>query len=439
MYKIGGTPNKTNTKCGELNVVHYLFVVQAVSSAVQIITSIIIGDVARWVGSIKWTFVFLIFLSFVGNFLYSCASVVSVHSILGGRILCGLASASGALIYSYITTTNTDRAKVFKYISSYRSAAGCLMAISQLIAIFGSYVDFHIGHFKVSSNNAPTFICSFVMLLLVVCLMLVLKNPSVPPRRDSMSFKSALRDFCSAEINQLLGSIVVLWGMFLASFLMSEVVYFMPVFLTESLGWDTKFQGVAFMVASIIGICGNLLFPYITKQRSEREINHLQKQVNRLELVCESIDNEKQQQLELFKKNFMFQKQVLISLLSLAFALFGQTFMIGAEKTFRSHSLPHTNTGCFFVSGLSLIMLGYNGMASTFPALFSEYIKPQVKLQLMPIIGAIAVLGKLVAPVVLSTLYQTKLGMSIAVGLGMILTGLTAPAVLWLLSRKSRA
>ena len=45
--------------------------------------------------------------------------------------------------------------------------------------------------------------------------------------------------------------------MFLSSFIMSEVVYFMPLFLTLHVNWDTKFQGIAFMVASILGVTGS--------------------------------------------------------------------------------------------------------------------------------------------------------------------------------------
>lgn len=42
---------------------------------------------------------------------------------------------------------------------------------------------------------------------------------------------------------------------------MSEVVYFMPLFLTLHVNWDTKFQGIAFMVASILGVTGSYFAP----------------------------------------------------------------------------------------------------------------------------------------------------------------------------------
>lgn len=57
-----------------------------VSFAVQIVVSFVIGDIARWVGSTKWTIVFLIPLSFAENFVYSCTSVISLGSILGGGV-----------------------------------------------------------------------------------------------------------------------------------------------------------------------------------------------------------------------------------------------------------------------------------------------------------------------------------------------------------------
>lgn len=349
-------------------------------------------------------------------------------------MLCGVASASGALIFSYVTANNADRAKVFKLVSIYRTSAGFFMAISQLVAIFGSYCDFTIGNFRVNSNNAPTFISSFVMALVVVALVFVLGNPAVPTEKASISFQRALREFFSAKKNKLLGSLIILWGMFLASFLMSEVVYFMPIFLTQSLGWETKHQGVAFMVASLIGVCGSLLFPSILKKITLRigKKKEIDVEASSSDLH-NSLKLEKREQEQLSKKQSVFKTQVILTIISIIFALIGQSFMIGAYKAFVKKTLPHINVGCFFVAGLSVVMLGYNGMASTFPSLFSDYIKPQVKVQLMPMIGAIAALGKLVAPIVLANLYQTQFGLSIAVGLGMIMTGLTAPAICWLL------
>lgn len=403
------------------------------SSAVQIVASFLIGDIAKWVGSIKWTVIFLICLSFAGNFLYSCASVISLDTIIGGRILCGVASASGALIFSYITAIETDRAKVFRLVSAYRTAAGFFMALSQLVAIFGSYCNFYIGDFHVGSNNAPTFICSFVMALVAVILVFLLKNPPVPEKKVSISFQRALRDFFTARKIQLLGSIIILWGMFLGSFLMSEVVYFMPVFLTQSLGWEVKFQGVAFMVASLIGIIGSLLAPkLLSKLTEKKQTDVTQNEKESLDLH-ESLEEERKQRLIERKKRQVFNNQVILTFASLVLALVGQAFMIGASEIFEKRKLPHINIGCFFVAGLSVVMFGYNGMASTFPSMFSEYVQPEVKVQLMPMIGAIAALGKLVAPIVLANLYDTRLGLSIAVGLGMILTGVTLPSIYWLI------
>ncbi|KAM3120211.1 hypothetical protein RJF_1873 [Candidozyma auris] len=374
-------------ECGDQNADHYLFIVQAVSSAVQIIASFIIGDIAKWVGSIKWTVLFLIFLSFVGNFLYSCSSKISLGAILGGRILCGAASASGALIFSYITAVETDRAQLFKIVSAFRTSAGFFMALSQLVAIFGSYCDFLIGDFRVSSNNAPTFITSFIMVLVAMGLFFTMKNPPVPKRKNTISFKRALLDFFTARRAQLLGSVIIMWGMFLASFLMSEVVYFMPVFLTQSLGWETKFQGVAFMVASLIGIIGSLLCPKLLSKLTENKEPEIHFESEKAS-TDESLEEMRKKQTEEFKKRQVFRNQVVLTLVSLAFALVGQAFMIGANEIFNDRRLPHINVGCFFVAGMSIIMLGYNGMASTFPSMFSEYVKPEVKVQLMPIIGA---------------------------------------------------
>lgn len=302
-------------ECDEKNPDQYLFVVQAVSSAAQIVASFGIGDIARLVGSMKATLIFLIILTFAGNFLYSCASTLTVGCILGGRILCGVASASGALVFSYITATTTDRSKVFKHGSCYRTAAGFFMAISQLVAIFGSYCNFKIGSFKVSSNNAPTFISSFIMVFVAGGLMFVLESPAIPPQKNSMSFQSALYKFFTAERVTLLGSIIVLWGMFLASFIMSEVVYFMPVFLSQSLRWKTEFQGVAFMVASLIGISGSLLLPKIVEHLSERRDGKSQLQSELFSTnMSESLADEKKNHIADLKKDRIFKNQVMLTL-----------------------------------------------------------------------------------------------------------------------------
>ena len=116
-------------ECGSDDPSNYLFILQAVSAAVQVFFSFIIGDIARYFGSIKWVIIFLYFLSFVGNFLYSCAGTVSLDTMLGGRILCGAASSSGALVYSYITAITKDRTTVFKLFSIYRTSAGICLSL----------------------------------------------------------------------------------------------------------------------------------------------------------------------------------------------------------------------------------------------------------------------------------------------------------------------
>lgn len=407
-----------------------MFIVQSVSAAAQIVASCVIGEIAQRLGSMKWCIIALFIISFAGNFLYSCASQVSLSAIIGGRVLCGVASSSGALIFSYITALKKDQTKVFKYIAIYRTAAGMFMAISQLIAIFGSYCDFQIKSFKVGSHNAPTFICSFIMLIIAIIFIPLLLDAEVPKKKVQLSFQIALHKFFTVPRNRLFATLILLWSMFFASFLMSEVVYFMPVFLTKSLRWDTKYQGVAFMVASIFGIIGSATSLKIMEMLLTRK----EKRIQVLEIG--TTDKEPSLVLEKLKKGYLYTTQVKLTLVSLLIAMLGQAYMIGAFQTFIHDTLPNINIGCFFVAGMSLVMVGYNLMASSIPALFSVYIDPQVKVQLMPIIGAISALGKLIAPIVLEHLYQTKFKISIAVGFGMILSALTFPVILWIIVKR---
>ena len=277
---------------------------QAVYASVQVFVSFIIGNIAEWVGSIKFVIVILYFLSFVGNFLYSCGGAVSLNTLLGGRIICGAASASGAIVFSYITSITPDRVFVFKLLSMYRTAAGIFMALAQLVAIFFGYCDFKIKGYRINSFNAPTFASSFIILAICLLLIVVLENPEVKKftKVQNQTFLSALKQFFNVGRKRLISCLILLWSMFLSSFIMSEVVYFMPLFLTLQVHWDTKFQGIAFMVASILGVAGSYFAPKlidikcIFRKAEEDGLNE-----------SETIECEK---LGVEKKDFLYCNQV---------------------------------------------------------------------------------------------------------------------------------
>ncbi|CAI4746758.1 AAR_G0047690.mRNA.1.CDS.1 [Saccharomyces cerevisiae] len=417
-----------NLENGETDPDKFLFRIQAISAAVQVFVSFIIGDIAAFLGSIKWVIVGLYFLSFVGNFLYSCGGAVSLNTLLGGRIICGAASASGAIVFSYITSIAQDRGIVFKLLSIYRTAAGIFMALAQLIVIFFGYCDFKIKGYRIVSYNAPTFASSFIILAVCLLLVVVLENPEVKVTNSENSLFSALKQFFRVERKKLISCLILLWSMFLSSFIMSEVVYFMPLFLTLHVNWDTKFQGIAFMVASIPGVAGSYFAPKL--------INVGCSCGRAKDDGLEESDTTGSETVEVKKKDSLYSGQVFLSIFALFVSLLGQAFMIGASEALKHKSMPPTNSGIFFSAGMSITLLGYNFLASSIPALFSMYIDPKLKVQLMPSIGAISGIGKLVAPIVLAALYGTRLGLSIAVGFGMILVAVSIPPLIWL--RKKR-
>ncbi|QHS75962.1 Pul3p SPAR_N03640 [Saccharomyces paradoxus] len=416
-------------KNGETDPDKFLFRIQAISAAVQVFVSFIIGDIAAFFGSIKWVIVGLYFLSFVGNFLYSCGGAVSLNTLLGGRIICGAASASGAIVFSYITSIARDRGIVFKLLSIYRTAAGIFMALAQLIVIFFGYCDFKIKGYRIASYNAPTFASSFIILAVCVLLTIVLENPKVKvSNSENNSLFSALRQFFSVKREKLISCLILLWSMFLSSFIMSEVVYFMPVFLTLHVNWDTKFQGIAFMAASILGVAGSYFAPKLINigcpcDRAKED------GLDESETTGSETAEEK-------KKDSLYSGQVFLSVSALFVSLLGQAFMIGASEALKHKSIPSTNCGIFFSAGMSITLLGYNFLSSSIPALFSMYIDPKLKVHLMPSIGAISGIGKLVAPIVLAALYDTRLGLSIAVGFGMILVAFSIPPLIWLKKKR---
>ncbi|CAH01910.1 Pul3p [Kluyveromyces lactis] len=419
-------------ECGSDDPENYLFILQAVSAAVQVFFSFIIGDIASYVGSIKWVIIFLYFLSFVGNFLYSCAGAVSLNTLLGGRIICGAASSSGAVVYSYITAISKDRTTIFKLFSIYRTSAGICMALAQLVAILFALCDFTVRGYRITSYNAPTFASSFIILLICVLLMFVLENPPVKSARNPKNYLDAWKKFFSAGSNRLIASLILLWNMFLSTFFMCEVLYFMPIFLTLNVGWKTEYEGVAFMVSAVLGVAGSFFAPDLVKLFAKLNTPSTQDETD-------TSDNDKIEKEESEQKsdiNTLHRNQVSLTIFALFVALIGQAFMIGASEALSNDKLPKTNSGIFFTAGLSITMLGYNFMGSSVPALFSMYIDPQVKVQLMPFIGAIAGVGKLVAPIVLAALYKTPLGLPIGVGFGMILVGISIPSLVYLRRNK---
>ncbi|CDO92880.1 unnamed protein product [Kluyveromyces dobzhanskii CBS 2104] len=416
------------TVCGSKNPENYLFILQAVPAAVQVFFSFIIGDIASYVGSLKWVIIFLYFLSFVGNFLYSCAGAISIDALLAGRIICGAASSSGAVIFSYITAVTDDRTKVFKLLSIYRTSAGICMALAQLIAILLALCDFDIGGYRITSYNAPTFISSFIILLICVILIYVLENPSARSTKRHKNYLGAWKQFFSARRNRLIGSLILLWHMFLSTFFMCEVLYFMPLFLTLKVGWKAEYEGVAFMVAALLGVTGSFFSPNLVRLFAKLRYFNMPEDTE----TTDNDDIKKEESNDNRDMNNLHRSQVTLTIFALLVAIIGQSFMIGASEALSHGTLPKTNSGIFFTAGLSLTMLGYNFMGSSVPALFSMYIDPQVKVQLMPFIGAIAGVGKLVAPIVLAALYKTPLGLPLGVGLGMILIGVSIPLLIYL-------
>lgn len=412
---------------------HYLSVLQAVSAAVQVASSFFIGNIAEWVGSIKWIIVILYFLSFAGNFLYSCGGAISLNTLLGGRIVCGTASASAAIVYSYITSVAQERNAIFELLTSYRTSAGIFMALGQLVAILFALCDFKVGNYRITSYNAPTFASSFMILIVGVFLAVLLEDPKIAKSDGKKgSLLGAWRQFFDAPARKVFACLILLWTMFLSTLIVSEVLYFMPVFLTLQVHWKTEYEGAAFMVAAFLGVAGSFLAPNLVKMMSERESS----ENSLLKKGRSSEDTKVMIPIEQLRADVFYRNQVLLSIFALLIFLAGQALIIAASEALSHNALPPTNSGILFVAGLSIVMVGYNCLGSSIPAIFSTHIDPKLKVRLMPCIGAISGIGKLVAPIVFGALYKTCLGLPIGVGLGMILVGISIPPLIWLLMKK---
>lgn len=382
---------------------YFLDVAQACGAAAQIVVSLSIGYIARWMNTMKWVALPIIALSAVGNFLYSCAGAGALNSawiVVAGRVLSGIASGSGGIAYSYIATVYPSaKESVFGY-RVFRNSIAVYMILAQLLSIAFSYCDFKVGDYHINSMNAPTFITSFLVSGTVIVLAVIMENPNpsanlqakqseqkLPEEVKQADYKKEFNIHHSWDTYCI--PFLIILENFIASFLISILMYMFPLFYTLHVGWKTLYQSIGLVIVLFISTIISILIPYTLSKKRDTDYAFIL-------LECHTV------------------------VISLIFEAVGFTLMVSTYVCFKpSQSLGYA---VGFTIGMICVFTGYNCSASCLPSIYKQTIPKHLMSVTLPFMVAVTSLGKLLAPIICEQIYNSPAKGGMANGLGLILT-----------------
>ncbi|TIB97846.1 Creatinase/aminopeptidase [Wallemia mellicola] len=374
----------------------YLAVTQAVSALAQFIVSLSIGVFAAKVHSLKWTIVVCIALSFAGNFLYSCAGVGALNNvgaIIGGRILCGIASGSSGLAMGFIaiSTANVDRLEA---LSQYRTYAGIALVLGPALnALFG-LIDIKIGNYTINENNAPTYCSSFIMALLAILLGLFLSNKTKPAPNPIVP---AIEFFRRGHYGP---SLIILCSMLSSSYVSALILYVLPDRLSSFWGFSTGVQAGLQTAVYAAGLIGSLLSSYIRDGlgRLVLSITSWKNGVDKVTLLERAkADGGVSAGAPLYTGIGL---EILLGIVSFLWVSLGLIAMIISFGLDFVYSSSQASTAAGFLIGCAVVMVGYNIQAAVLPTLFSKSLPNDLRVALTPWYGATVAMGKILAPLI---------------------------------------
>jgi MFS family permease len=380
---------------------YFLDVAQACGAASQIVVSLSIGYIARWTNTMKWVALPIISLSAVGNFLYSCAGAGALNSawiIVIGRILSGIASGSGGIAYSYIAAVYpSTKGSVFGY-RVFRNSIALYMMLAQILSIALSYCDFKVGDYNINSMNAPTFITSFLVSGTVIILAVIMENPRPSskmkqPQQDLPEKCNEANERKSSKFNQFWAiyciPLLTILENFIASFLVSILMYMFPLFYTLLVRWKTQYQSIGLVIVLFVSTIISILIPYTLPKKRNTDYAFVL-------MECHTV------------------------VISLIFEVVGFALMISTYVCFKpSLSLCYA---IGFTIGMICVFTGYNCSASCLPSIYKQTIPKHLMSVTLPFMVAVTSLGKLLAPIICEQIYNSPAGGGMAIGLGLILS-----------------
>ncbi|KAA8907644.1 hypothetical protein TRICI_004935 [Trichomonascus ciferrii] len=381
---------------------YFLDVAQACGAAAQIVVSLSIGYVASWAKTMKWVALPIISLSAVGNFLYSCAGPGAINSawvVVVGRIFSGMASGSGGIAYSYIAAVYpSTKGSVFGY-RVFRNSIALYMMLAQILSIAFSYCDFKVGDYNINSMNAPTFITSFLVSATVIILAVIMENP-----RPSSKTKQSQQDHpeecnehtsekSSSKLNQLWSTysipLLTILENFIASFLISILMYIFPLYYTLLVKWKTLYQSIGLVIVLFSSTIISILIPYTLPKKPDTSYAFML-------MECHTVG------------------------ISLIFEAVGFALMISTYVCFKHAQSIGYAIG--FTIGMTCVFTGYNCSASCLPSIYKQTIPKHLMSVTLPFMVAVTSLGKLLAPIICEQIYNSPAGGGMATGIGLILT-----------------
>ncbi|WFD34151.1 hypothetical protein MCUN1_000987 [Malassezia cuniculi] len=383
---------------------YYLSLAQLLPSAVQVFVSLLVGPiVALFTLSLKWSMVVFILLSFVGNFLYSCAgpfAINNVWALIGGRMLAGLASGSSALAMSYIVSSSSTDERL-ESLSQYRSFAGVAFVIGPVLSIPLTTFSFHIGRFPVDQNNAPTFVSSFIAVavaLITCCFVRQKRATQVNFLKVIVHNRSELTGH-SKEIWAV--PLLLLLLLFLSAFLMANVFYTMSDLMRSPDHWNlgltliSGLQAIVFLFALI----GSLLADSFRRiiQTSMQRASSFRRRIHTA-LDIQSDDD---------KGSLLTDKlvsEVVLSACSFLATVLGCILSIISLAVQAHTTGSHAGSVACFLIACTIMMAAYNIQAATLPSLYSKCLPAKLRTVLTPWYGATVALGKLAAPPIIGAI-----------------------------------
>lgn len=379
----------------ERNAPYYVSLTQLLPAAVQVVVSLMIGPIVGMLGSsLKWPTVVLVAMCAIGNFVYSCAgehAIGSVWALIGGRMVCGLASGASSLSMAYlsVSTTAAERLPAF---SAYRTIMGVALVMGPLLSIPLTTFAFDVGEYRVDGTNASTFVAAAIAAVVTGITAIYIKER----KAAKVDFVKIIAERGSMEWSS---PAICLAVMFLSSFLMADTMYLLSVMLTAPKQWSlgltlaSGLQAIVFGVSLLASLFVESVRGWIGRMIKWRESR---------------AGNEGYTAAD---------QEIVLSLASFAATVLGLVLVIVGIQVHNTGSLAA------FLIGATMMMASYNVQASTLPSLYSKCIPGKMRVVFTPWYAAMVAAGKLAAPPSVHAMGQARgwvVSQIVCIGLGVL-------------------
>lgn len=257
-----------NTLVDHSRVTYYLSLTQLLPTVVHFFVSILVGPLVSYFGtSLKWPMFVFLLCSAAGNFLYSCAGIHgidNVWAIIGGRMLSGLASGSSSLSMVYIVKSSSTEERL-PALSWFRTFAGVALGLGPLLSIPLTRFSFHIGKYTVNETNAPTFVASGIAIVVAITICAAVKNKMSNKVNVFSIFLKHHDQLMEHGMTSLLAPVIMMFLLFVSSFLMANVLFLISSLLRSPDHWDlgltliSGLQTVIFFMSLLASLCTSKL------------------------------------------------------------------------------------------------------------------------------------------------------------------------------------